>query len=89
MRYAADPDRSRAEFGLMVRSDLQGKGLGTTLMEHLIAYGRAENIGEFCGSILRENGRMIALVRSLGFSIEPGQTADTVSARLRLRQDLI
>ncbi|MBD8064423.1 bifunctional acetate--CoA ligase family protein/GNAT family N-acetyltransferase [Devosia sp. PTR5] len=86
VRYAADPDRSKAEFGLMVRSDLQGKGLGKKLMEHLIAYGRAEKVGELFGSIMRENRRMLDLVQALGFSAEPGQTRDTVIVRLELAE---
>ena len=36
-RYAAEPNRARAEYGVLVRSDLKGLGLGWTLMEHLIA----------------------------------------------------
>ena len=38
MRGVADPDNERAEFAIVVRSDIKGKGLGTVLMRKLIDY---------------------------------------------------
>lgn len=75
VRYAADPDGKRAEFGLLVRSDLQGIGLGTALLRHLIAYARARGIRELTGGLLRENERMARICRDLGFEITtvPGE----------------
>ena len=70
VRYSSDPDRARAEFGVLVRSDLKHRGLGRLLMLRLIAYARAEGIGELCGFVLRENTQMLALCRELGFGID-------------------
>ncbi len=70
VRYSSDPDRVRAEFGVLVRSDLKHRGLGRLLMLRLIAYARAEGIGELCGFVLRENTQMLALCRELGFEID-------------------
>lgn len=67
-RYASDPDRERAEFGLLVRSDLQGRGLGTVLMERLLDYARAHGIGRLEGLILRENRVMLELAARMGFT---------------------
>ena len=69
VRYSSDPDRLRAEFGVLVRSDLKHRGLGRVLMQRLIDYARSEGIGELCGIVLRENTRMLALCRELGFKI--------------------
>jgi acetyltransferase len=69
VRYAADPDRTRAEFGVLVRSDLKHRGLGRAMMQRLIAYARSEGIGELGGLVLRENAEMLALCRELGFEI--------------------
>ena len=69
VRYASDPDREAAEFGLLVRGDLQGLGLGTTLMHLLIDYGRAERLKSLDGLILTENSRMTTLCRELGFTL--------------------
>ncbi|MCG6858249.1 MAG: bifunctional acetate--CoA ligase family protein/GNAT family N-acetyltransferase [Salaquimonas sp.] len=76
-RLAADPDRLTAEYGILVRSDLQGHGLGKALLELLLEYARVENIGSIEGHVLSENRKMLALCRELGFKIhrmtdEPG-----------------
>ena len=48
-RLVADPDYWRAEYAVLVRSDLKGHGLGWQLMQHLIAYARHEKLGELFG----------------------------------------
>lgn len=68
-RLAADPDNARAEFAVAVRSDLKGRGLGTLLMQRLIAYAKERGTGELFGDVLEDNQRMLALARELGFSV--------------------
>jgi acetyltransferase len=68
-RLSADPNHESAEFGLLVRSDLQGQGLGSALMTHLIEYGRADGLSRIEGIMFDENDRMIDLARDLGFVI--------------------
>lgn len=70
-RMASDPDRTTAEYALIVRSDLGGRGIGTALMARLIDYARAEGVQRLEGMILSENRGMRALVTRLGFRIEP------------------
>lgn len=75
-RYSSDPDRVRAEFGVLVRSDLKGQGLGRLLMERLIGFAARESIGELFGVIMPDNVAMLRLCRKLGFVIEesaPGE----------------
>jgi acetyltransferase len=69
-RYHADPDYTSAEYGVLVRSDLKGQGLGWRLMEHLIAYARAEGLAELTGWVLAENTTMLRMCRDLGFAVE-------------------
>jgi acetyltransferase len=66
-RLVADPDRERGEFALLVRSDLQGQGLGAALLSHLQEYALAEGIGVIDGVVLEENDRMLALCQRHGF----------------------
>lgn len=66
-RYGSDPDHEAAEFGVLVRSDLQGQGLGSALMAQLISYARADGIKRIDGLILRENTAMLNLADQLGF----------------------
>jgi acetyltransferase len=70
VRYSSDPDRMRAEFGVLVRSDLKHRGLGRLMMQGLIVYARSEGIGELNGVVLRENAEMLALCRDLGFRLD-------------------
>ena len=76
-RFAADPDYVRAEYAILVRSDLKGQGLGWTLMRQLIDYARATGINEIFGSVLAENTNMLTMCRELGFRIEvePGDAS--------------
>jgi acetyltransferase len=66
-RFSTDPDQEKAEFALTVRDDVTGRGFGPLLMRRLIDYARERGIGEIFGHVLRENGAMLAICRSLGF----------------------
>ncbi len=69
-RFFADPDYEKAEYAVLVRSDLKGLGLGWILMQHLITYARAEGLKEINGSVLCENTNMLKMCRELGFSVK-------------------
>lgn len=71
-RVVADPDNIAGEFAIVVRSDLKGQGLGTVLMEALIAYCEGRGLREIAGVALADNVRMHALARRLGFALAPG-----------------
>lgn len=77
-RLAADPDNIRAEYAVMVRSDLKGKGLGWQLMQHLIAYARSEGIQELFGDVLAANVTMLEMCRELGFSVHHDPADETL-----------
>jgi acetyltransferase len=66
-RALADPDNISAEFGIIVRSELKGSGLGRLLMDKLIAYLRASGTQQLVATVLRENERILELSRELGF----------------------
>lgn len=67
VRLIADPDGERAEFGIMVRSDQKGRGLGRLLMEAILAYARAQRVGTVHGEVLAENTAMLSMARRIGF----------------------
>jgi acetyltransferase len=68
-RISADPNHESAEFGLLVRSDRQGQGIGRALMSHLVDYARADGLSRIEGIMFDENDKMIELARNLGFVI--------------------
>src|SRR5690606_22738583 len=68
VRLTADPDNERAEYAIIVRHDMTGRGLGRLLMQRMIDYARKRGIGEIFGDVLRENTRMLDLCQKLGFT---------------------
>ncbi|MFM0637867.1 GNAT family N-acetyltransferase [Paraburkholderia metrosideri] len=84
VRAVADPDNETAEFAVAIRSDQKGRKLGQLLMERIIKYARARGIHWLVGEALRENGPMIALARSRGFTITPTEDPGVVGFRMAL-----
>jgi acetyltransferase len=85
VRITAEPDRERAEFAVLVRSDLKGRGLGRSLMEAMIAFALQVGIGEIYGDVLRENVAMLRLAERLGFERAAVRDApEVITVRLRL-----
>jgi len=66
-RLHADPDRQRAEYAVMTRSDIAGRGLGLRLMQEIIEHGHRTGVGEIFGEVLAENERMLTMCERLGF----------------------
>lgn len=69
-RLSCDPDHLSAEYALLVRSDLKGRGLGRALLSLLVDYARADGLRELEGMVLTDNRGMHALIGGLGFRIE-------------------
>jgi len=84
VRAITDPDNQRAEFAVLVRSDLKGQGLGDLLMRKIIAYCKQRGTGEIIGDILRENQAMRSLAAELGFETIPVMGSDALEVRLPL-----
>jgi acetyltransferase len=84
VRAVADPDNETAEFAVAVRSDQKGRRLGQLLMERIVKYARERGIHWLVGEALRENGAMIALARSTGFTITPTEDPGVVGFRMAL-----
>lgn len=79
-RLSADPDHETAEYGLLVRTDLQGHGIGWALFSQLRDYATADGVKRIEGFILSENTKMLRLCREFGCSISDHPS----DARLRI-----
>jgi acetyltransferase len=81
VRAISDPDNVEAEFAIVVRSDLKGRGLGRLLLAKLERYAVAQGLQRITGVVLRENAPMLELARHCGFVVdadkprEPGVVA--------------
>jgi acetyltransferase len=67
VRAVTDPDNVEAEFGIIVRSDLKGSGLGALLIDKLLRTLREHGTRRVVATVLAENDRMRGLARRFGF----------------------
>jgi acetyltransferase len=86
-RAMADPDNVTAEFAILIRSDLKGKGLGRMLLSKLIRYCRERGTLRLTGEVLLGNKRMLALGASCGFKAEGPPRNGVVSVSLALASE--
>ncbi len=63
----ADPDGEKAEYAIMVRSDMTGLGLGRMLTRRIIDYCRRRGVKEIFGEVLRDNRPMLRICDALDF----------------------
>jgi len=84
VRASTDPDNLAAEFGVIVRSELKGQGLGRALLAKMIRYARGRGTQALVAHVLRENRGMRELARSLGFVIDPAQPHDGDTVHMSL-----
>jgi len=67
VRIAADPDNQHAEYAVLVRSDMKGKGLGYRLMTEILGYAKERGIRRVHGDVLAANTTMLRMAEELGF----------------------
>jgi acetyltransferase len=78
VRLHADANHEAAEYAILVRSDLKGRGLGWRLMELMLDYARADGLSRVYGEVLRENTSMLRMCQELGCAMTPTDDADMV-----------
>jgi acetyltransferase len=86
VRTVTDPDNEKAEFAIVVRSDLKGTGLGKRLLSKMIEYCRARGTAAIIGQVLKDNFRMLKFVEHLGFVPIRTVDGDIVEVELDLRK---
>jgi acetyltransferase len=72
VRIIADPDNEEAEYAIMVRSDMKGRGLGYRLMTEILDHARKRGLKRVFGDVMRENLPMLHMAEDLGFKMRPG-----------------
>jgi acetyltransferase len=80
VRLHADANYEKAEYAILVRSDLKGRGLGWQLMELMIRYARSEGLMHIEGQVLQENDTMLQMCHELGFRIADDPHDGTIKA---------
>ncbi|NAW70191.1 GNAT family N-acetyltransferase [Vibrio sp. V27_P1S3P104] len=69
-RALINHENSDAEFAILIRSDLKGKGLGTVLMKKIIDYCKGKKTLQLSGMTMPSNRGMLTLAQKMGFSID-------------------
>jgi acetyltransferase len=84
VRAREDAHGERAEFAIVVRSDLQKRGLGRLLLDKVIRFCRSRGVRMLYGLVAPSNVAMLALARRLGFDVDhvPGGTTAVVTLEL-------
>lgn len=86
VRVWNDADNIRTEFSIIIRDDLQGLGVGTLLMEKMIAYCKSIGTLEMIGKIMLDNQPMRSLMKRLGFTCRYNMEEQVIDAVLSLNQ---
>lgn len=85
VRASIDPDNIDAEFAMIVRSDLQGLGLGKILLDKLIRYQKTKGTLYLTGMTMISNVGMATLAKKLGFEIERDMEEGVINMTLNLK----
>ncbi|MBV9956000.1 MAG: GNAT family N-acetyltransferase, partial [Pseudolabrys sp.] len=72
------------EYAVLVRSALQGQGLGWELMQAVIREARTAGLEHVEGLVLSDNERMLHMCQELGFDIKEAGEPGVRIARLAL-----
>ncbi|MGN6302750.1 MAG: GNAT family N-acetyltransferase [Angustibacter sp.] len=73
-----------AEIGMLVADEHQHRGIGTLLLEDLVARARARGIAGVTAFVLSANDQMVEVLRDSGLVREAQADADTVTFRIPL-----
>jgi acetyltransferase len=84
-RYYLHPETGAAEFAVVVQDSHQRQGLGRHLLKRLVEIAKEKGVRKLYGQVLRENGPMLALTASLGFSAPATVDDGVVKVELALR----
>jgi len=85
VRTFTDLHNDKAEYAILVRSDLKGQRLGRKLMEKIIQYTRSRGTKRVVGLVLADNRKMLDLVKRLGFAAHRVPDDDIVEVELLLQ----
>lgn len=82
--YARLRDPATAEVAFAVADELQGKGIGTRLLEQLAALAGGVGIGSFLAEVLLENRPMLRVFEDAGFELTRELESGVAEVRLTL-----
>jgi acetyl coenzyme A synthetase (ADP forming)-like protein len=83
-RFKNDPARAEAAF--LVADAMQGRGVGTRLLEQLAEHARARGVGTFHAWVMGANHRMLQVFVDSGFAVQSKSERGVIEVALSLEQ---
>jgi acetyltransferase len=83
-RLFREPGCDEAEFALLISDSWQGRGLGTALLNLLVAVGRQSHLRRIIGHILPDNTAMRHVCEKVGFKMRFGSDVGEWLAEINL-----
>jgi len=78
-RYVLNPQTNMAEVALLVADDIQGRGLGTSMLEGLSQAAKSHGIAGFVADVMVENKAMLTLFHRAFKNVESSLTDNVYS----------
>jgi len=85
-RVISDPDAKTGEFSVLVGDPWHGQGIGALLLGRVLQIAQKRGIEKVWGTVLRENRKMIALGKSLGFHAGPDADLGEMELEINLKE---
>jgi RimJ/RimL family protein N-acetyltransferase len=73
-----------AEVAFAIVDELQGQGLGTLLMRHLLTLARAGGLNTLVAEVLAENAAMLKVFAKSGLELQTKRDAGVVNVRMQI-----
>lgn len=83
-RLSKNPEENEGEVAVLVGDPWQKQGLGTELVRRLVDAARHEKLSRVLAIIMPENRAMQSLADQFGFTVQPGEDPDLLTAVLKL-----
>jgi acyl-CoA hydrolase/GNAT superfamily N-acetyltransferase len=85
-QYGIDEGTHTGEVGVVVRDDVQGRGIGTELLSYLTYLAKRQGLLGFTAEVLVENRPMMNLFEKMGFDIEKRRSEYVYELKMTFRE---
>jgi RimJ/RimL family protein N-acetyltransferase len=87
-QYGIDETSHVAEVAVVVRDDMQGRGIGTELLSYMTLLAKRQGLLGFTAEVLVENQPMMHLFERGGFDIEKHRAEGAYELKLAFRETM-